>query len=672
MLVELRAENYAVIDHAIASFGPGLNLLTGETGAGKSILVDALALLLGGKGSGELVRHGAEKAALSCVFESTPGAESILEANGIDAEGTEIILRREILSTGKGRVFVNNQPATVQVLKQLAPELALVHAQTESLSSFDQAQQRLLLDRFAGISLDAVSEAHAHWHAAAGKLNDLLHGEQDRLRMVDLWSYQSKEIESAHLVPGEDEALETEKRVLANAEKLYSAALAGFDQLYEGGSSAEAALRDAIRNVEELARYDARFAESAQQLASARATISDIASGLRDYAEGINASPERLAEIEDRLALIDRLKRKYGKTVAEIIAFGEDVARKLSEVEDRDETLKTLRADLEKAAAEYQKAASALTSDRKTAAAKLAKLAEAQINALAMKVKFEVAVTSGGEVSAEGGQGFSPDNRAGKSTRPLGPEKAAPTEHEVSGQDFSRANAATLGEKSKSEALKGHDFSRANKGTRIDGALAPEGTGAKGTGFSPYADPAKSKGALAPEGSECENSHWTSAGWDEVEYRISTNPGEPLKPLVEIASGGELSRVLLALKVAVEEGSHSKSDSSKTKKKTTPRTLVFDEIDIGIGGRAAEAVGQKLKALARAQQVLCVTHLPQIAAFADQHLAVEKREKDGRTQTRIRVLDDRSRTHEVARMLSGAKVTDTSLQHAAQMIAGSR
>ena len=565
MLVELRAENYAVIDHAIASFGPGLNLLTGETGAGKSILVDALALLLGGKGSGELVRHGAEKAALSCVFESTPGAEAILEANGIDAEGAEIILRREILSTCKGRVFVNNQPATVQVLKQLAPELALVHAQTESLSSFDQAQQRLLLDRFAGISLDAGAEAHAQWHAAAGKLNDLLHGEQDRLRMVDLWTYQSKEIEQAHLAPGEDEALETEKRVLANAEKLYAAAMSAFDQLYEGSSSAEAALRDAVRNVDELARYDGRFAEPTQQLASARATISDIAASLRDYAESINASPERLAEIEDRLALIDRLKRKYGKTVAEVIAFGEDVATKLSEVEDRDEILKTLRAELEKAAAAYRKAAAALTAERRTAAAKLAKLAEAQINSLAMKVKFEVAVTSSDQESA-----------------------------------------------------------------------------------------------------------WSSAGWDSVEYRIATNPGEPLKPLVEIASGGELSRVLLALKVAVEEGSHSKSDSPKSKKKTTPRTLVFDEIDIGIGGRAAEAVGQKLKALGRAQQVLCVTHLPQIAAFADQHLAVEKREKDGRTQTRIRVLDDRARTHEVARMLSGAKVTDTSLQHAAQMIAGSR
>ena len=559
MLVELRAENYAVIDHAIASFGPGLNLLTGETGAGKSILVDALALLMGGKSSADVVRHGADKAVVSCVFESTPGAEAILEANGIDAEATDIILRREILSTGKGRVFVNNQPATVQVLKQLAPELALVHAQNETLSSFDPTQQRILLDRFAGISLDAAAETYAGWRAALDKLNDLLQGEQDRLRMVDLWTYQRNEIEQARPQAGEDEALETEKRVLANAEKLYAAALSAFDQLYEGSASAEAALQGAMRNVEELARYDARWAEPAQQLASARATLSDVAASLRDYAEGINASPERLAEIEDRLALLDRLKRKYGKSVTEVIAFGEDVARKLSEVEDRDEILKALRAALEQASAEYQKAASALSAEREAAATKLAKLTEGHINSLAMKSRFSVSVTA------------------------------------------SHAESA-----------------------------------------------------------------WTPSGWDEVAYLIAPNPGEPLKPLIEIASGGELSRVLLALKVAVEES------SSKTKKKTAPRTLVFDEIDIGIGGRAAEAVGHKLKTLGRAQQVLCVTHLPQIAAFADQHLAVEKREQDGRTTTRIRVLDDRARTHEVARMLSGAKVTDTSLQHAAQMIAGSR
>ena len=192
MLVELRAENYAVIDHAIAVFGPGLNLLTGETGAGKSILVDALALLMGGKASPEVVRHGADRAVVACVFESTPAADAILEENGIDSEGAEIILRREILSTGKGRVFVNNQPGTVAVLRLLAPELALVHAQTETLSSFDQAQQRVLLDRFGSISTDGVAEAHARWRAAHVKLEDLLQGEQDRLRMVDLWSYQLK------------------------------------------------------------------------------------------------------------------------------------------------------------------------------------------------------------------------------------------------------------------------------------------------------------------------------------------------------------------------------------------------------------------------------------------------------------------------------------------------
>jgi len=560
MLVELRAENYAVIDHAIAVFGPGLNLLTGETGAGKSILVDALALLMGGKSSAEIVRHGAEKAVVACVFEATPAAEAILEENGIDSEGNEIILRREILASGKGRVFVNNQQATVAVLRQLAPELALVHAQSETLASFDQMQQRILLDRFGAISTEEVAAAHEIWRTAQAKLDDLLTNEQERLRMVDLWSFQAKEISGANLTAAEDEKLETEKRVLANAEKLYAAAMGAFDQLYEGGASAEAALRAAGKNLDELARYDEKFNEAAQQISSARAIVGDVSSTLRDYAERIDASPERLAEIEDRLALLDRLKRKYGKTIDEVIVLGDEVQRRLAEVEDRDETLKTLRAALAKAASSYKQAAASVSTQRKAAAAKLAKLAEVQINSLAMKVRFEISVAS----------------------------------------------------------------------------------------------------------SEQEHA-WTVDGWDAVEYRIATNAGEPLKPLHEIASGGEMSRVMLALKVAVEEA------SAKTRKKLpTPRTLVFDEIDIGIGGRAADAVGQKLKALGRAQQVLCVTHLPQIAAFADQHFVVEKKEDHGRTKMNIRLLDDRARTHEVARMLSGAKVTDTSLQHAAQMIATSR
>jgi DNA repair protein RecN (Recombination protein N) len=561
MLLELRAENYAVIDHAIAVFGPGLNLLTGETGAGKSILVDALALLMGGKASSDVVRHGAEKAVVACVFESTPGAEATLETNGIDFEGHEIILRREIYSNGKGRVFINNQPATVTVLRQLAPELALVHEQSETLGAFDQAQQRGLLDRFGAVSTENVAILHEKWREIQQKLADLERDEQDRLRMVDLWSFQHREIGEIKPVEGEDEALETERRVLSNAEKLYTAAMSAHELLYEGAASAETALRAALKQLEELARYDPQFQDVIQQLTSARATVQDVSATVRDYAEGIQASPERLAEIEDRLAVLDRLKRKYGSTLAEVIAYGEEVAAKLNEIENRDEIIQSLRADLKSAEDEYRKAAQSLTSLRAEAAKKLEKLAEVQINDLAMKARFAVIVT-------------------------------------------------------------------------------------------PSEDPA----------------HWAAHGWDTVEYRIATNAGEPLKPLDEIASGGEMSRVLLALKVSVEEG----ANKAQKKKTQVPRTLVFDEIDIGIGGRAAEAVGQKLKALSRAQQVLCVTHLPQIAAFADQHFLIEKKEHSGRTKTSVRLLEDSERVEEVARMLSGAKLTDTSLRHAEQMVKASR
>ena len=560
MLLELRAENYAVIDHAIASFGPGLNLLTGETGAGKSILVDALALLMGSKASSDVVRHGADKAVVSCVFESTAGAEATLDANGIDAEGNEIILRREILENGKARVYVNNQPATVAVLRQLAPELALVHAQSETMGAFDQVQQRQLLDRFANLSTDAVAASYTKWREIQTRLEDLERDEQDRLRMVDLWSFQSREINDSKPEPSEDDALETERRVLANAEKLYTAAMSAYDLLYDGSSSAEATLRAALKQIEELARYDAKFSEAQQQLSSTLAIVEDVGATTRDYAEGIQASPERLAEIEDRLAALGRLKRKYGATLADVIAYGEVVAQKLSEIENRDEIIKTLRADLARAAQTYRESAQALHNERSVAAKKLERLAEAQINDLAMKVRFEITVAA-----------------------------------------------------------------------------------------------------------EEDAAHWSAHGWDSIECRIATNAGEPLKPLDEIASGGEMSRVLLALKVSVEEG------ASKGKKKTqAPRTLVFDEIDIGIGGRAAEAVGQKLKALSRAQQVLCVTHLPQIAAFADQHFLIEKQEKQGRTRTSVRLLTEAERTEEIARMLSGAKLTDTSIKHAEQMLKASR
>ncbi len=564
MLLELRAENYAVIDHAIAVFGPGLNLLTGETGAGKSILVDALALLMGDKASSDVVRHGADRAVVACVFESTLGAENTLEANGIDAEGAEIILRREIQAGGKGRVYVNNQPATVNVLRQLAPELALVHAQSETMGSFDQAQQRQLLDRSAGINTERVAAAFHEWSETCARLERLEGDEQARLREADLWRFQKNEIESAAIREKEDEELEIERRVLANAEKLLAAAMSAHELLYESDRSAEAALRAALKNLEELERYDPQFAEGVQQLKSARALVDDVSATVRDYASRVQASPDRLAELEDRLEALNRLKRKYGSTLAQVLAHGQDVAAKLAEVENRDQLLLELRAARTKAAGAYRLAAAEITAERAAAARKLEKLAEAHINDLAMKARFAVQVTA----------------------------------------------------------------------------------------------------------QEAEQ-HWGRQGWDLVDCRIATNAGEPLKPLEQIASGGELSRVMLALKVSVEEGA-SRGQGSARRKTPVPRTLVFDEIDIGIGGRAAEAVGQKLKELSRAQQVLCVTHLPQIAAFADQHFLVEKQERQGKTKTSVRLLENQERTEEVARMLSGAKLTDTSLRHAEQLLKTSR
>ncbi|HEY2040639.1 MAG TPA: DNA repair protein RecN [Edaphobacter sp.] len=563
MLLELRAENYAVIDRTVASFGPGLNLMTGETGAGKSILIDALQMLLGGKASSDVVRHGEEKAVLACVFERTSGAEAVLEANGIDLEGDEILLRREIGASGKGRVFVNNQPATVAVLRQLAPELALVHSQGETMGAFDQTQQRTLLDRFGEIATDAVAETYAVWRETKAKLAELEADEQDRLRMADLWRFQAKEIEQAGLgAEDEDVQLESEKRVLANSERVYTAAMSAHELLYESENSAETTLGAALKHVEDLARFDTRFTTAAQQLAAAKATVEDVDAEVREFAEGVNASPGRLEEIEDRLAALDRLKRKYGQTLAEVIAFGSESARKLAEVENRDALLEELKAKREKDAKAYRDAAGKVTAARRDAAKRLEKLAVGQINDLAMSTRFEVKVI---------------------------PEEA--------------------------------------------------------------------------------ESGWTAHGWDQVQYRIATNAGEPLKPLDEIASGGEMSRVMLALKVTVEEGSQG---GGKKKKTPLPRTLVFDEIDIGIGGRAAEAVGRKLKMLSRGQQVLCITHLPQIAAFADQHFLIEKTEKRGRTQTEIRRMDDAERAREIARMLSGEKLTETSLRHAEHLLEASR
>src|SRR5208282_4798945 len=410
VLVELRLENYAVIDNAAIEFASGLNLLTGETGAGKSILIDALALLLGEKASSEVIRSGAERALVTAVFEVEGGAEKavaqILEANGLDAENESLILRREIAAGGKGRVFVNNQPATVAVLRQLAPHLATIHAQNESLVSFDASARLKLLDAYAVVQTEASSEAYSRWKGIAARIEELEHGEQDRLRLLDLWTFQKREIEAARVQPGEDERLETEKRVLANAEKIYSAAMNAFDLLYEGSASTASSLRTAQKHIEELSRYEPKFQEALAAIETARISIEDVGASLRDYAGGIQASPEHLAEVEDRLAVLDRLKRKYGPLLEDVIRQGEEVTRKLAEMENKDEVLAQLKRELGQAAEEYLRAARATSKVRYDAARKLEKLVEAEINDLAMKARFQVEVTGSDEERNWSASGF--------------------------------------------------------------------------------------------------------------------------------------------------------------------------------------------------------------------------------------------------------------------------
>jgi len=562
VLRELRLENYAVIDNVVVEFAPGLNLLTGETGAGKSILIDALALLLGEKASSDVIRADAGRAVVAAVFEAEGKAgkalNQILEANGLDEGEGELILRREIAAAGKGRVFINNQPATVAVLRQLAPHLAAIHAQSEALVSFDAAARRELLDGFAGAPLEPAEAAFHKWKSIRQRIAELERDEQDRLRLLDLWSFQQKEIETARPQPGEDERLESEKRVLANAEKIYAAAVGAYDVLYESNASASSALRAAQRQIEELARFEPRFKELVAALDSARITVEDAGATLRDYAGGVQASPERLAEVEDRLATLDRLKRKYGPTLGDVIAFAGELARKLAEMQNKDEVLAELRKELAAAGQQYLAAARALSRKRQEAARKLEKLVEHEANELAMKARFRIQVAGSGEETS-----------------------------------------------------------------------------------------------------------WTAAGFDEVAYLIATNPGEPEKPLEEIASGGELSRVMLALKACVEAGQGPPKHRNGV---AGQRTLVFDEIDTGIGGRAAEAVGRKLKQLAGSSQVLCVTHLPQIACFADHHYLIQKSIAGGRTRTTVRRIQGSERTDEVARMLSGARLTEASRRNAEQML----
>jgi DNA repair protein RecN (Recombination protein N) len=564
MLREIHIKNYAVIDSLTLELHPQLNLLSGETGSGKSILVDALALALGGRASPDIIRTGQDHASITAVFRSEDAAPWArwLDDYGLAGEdGSELILRREIQAGGRSRLLVNDQPVTVAAVKALAPSLVEIHGQNEQVSLLARDAQLDLLDQFAAAEdlLEKVAKLFARRRELEHEKEDLSQNEQDRLRTVDLLSFQVQELERAHLDPGEDARLEEEKRLLANLERIRSSAVDAYSQLYEDQGAVCSRLAAVARAIDELERYVSVVQPYREPLASAQAALEDLAFFLRGYLDKLEANPHRLEEVEDRLALIDRLKRKYGRTIEEITACLERIRSQLAGLGRADARRAEVQQELERVEADYLEKAHALSAERRGAAQKLDKLVRQELAQLGMdKARFQIYFDTAAQ-------------RAG------GPK-----------------------------------------------------------------------------------------GLDEIEFRISPNPGEELRPLEKIASGGELSRLMLALKTVVgRAGAEGRAGAGR---RAIP-TFVFDEVDAGIGGRVAESVGQRLKRLARDTQVLCVTHLAQIACFADHHYYVEKFERGGRTVTAVTYLESgKQRAAELARMLSGSQITDAVLKHAAAML----
>src|ERR1700691_1245420 len=553
MLLELVVENYAVVERVRVRFHAGLNLLTGETGSGKSIVVDALALVLGGRASADMVRSDTERARVAAIFEAPKDAAllGLLDRAGVPVEDGELLIEREVLAEGKSRAFLGNRPVTMALLREIAPFLADIHGQHEQQRLFSGEAQLLSLDGFAGLDpqREEVDGLFRRWKSIEGELEELNRSEQEKLRMADLWSFQLKEIDAAALTPGEDTQLEQERVVQRNVARLQENANAAYAALYEEQESVSTQLRAALKKVEELARIDANMQRVVETLQSAAIGVDDASDSIRDYLDTLEADPKRLDEIESRMALMERLKRKYGPSLHDVLAFLEEVRTKMEAIETAGERKAKLEQDLAQASSAYRERAGALTGARKVAAEKLAKKVETELDSLAL----ESAVF------------------------------------------------------------------------RI----------------------------------EVREANWSGNGADRVEFLISANAGEEPRALDKVASGGELSRIALALKTSLGQAAG---------KAGVVRTLVFDEIDTGIGGGVAEAVGRRLKKLSASSQVLCVTHLAQVAGFADHHYSVEKREVKGRTVAEIEELTGDERTHEIGRMLSGQKVTPEALKHAEQLI----
>ena len=550
MLRWIRVENIAVIERLEVDFEPGLNLLTGETGAGKSILVDALGLVLGNRASTDLVRTGAETAIVEAGFEIDPLPDALrarLDNAGI-APDNEVVIRREITKAGRGKVVVNGTGSSRALLSDIATFLVDIHGQGENLTLLRPDAGLELLDRFGGST--ALREQVRSVFVAIQNIEDerarLERAAEDREAKRELREFELRELENAELESGEDDQLQGERKLLAHAERLKTLSKRAYESLYDEEGSILSRLKSVLSDVEELGSIDDHWKSYVAERAAVTGQLEDLALELRDYTGKLEISPGKLDDVESRLALLERLKKKYGGSLDAVIERREACRHELEDLSSSTEKLEALESKLESCRKKFEALAAELSKMRTNAAERLERAVMKELPSLALeKARFSIVMETGG---------------------------------------------------------------------------------------------------------------WRDSGTDSVELLFSANPGEDPRPLVRVASGGELSRFMLALKSV-----SAKSDDAKV--------LVFDEVDAGIGGRVADAVGEKLEELAALHQIICVTHLPQIASFAPAHYRIDKIARKGRIETRIERLDDEARVNEIARMLAGAVVTESAREHARQLVA---
>jgi DNA repair protein RecN (Recombination protein N) len=558
MLSLLKIRNIALIEEIEIEFARGLNLLTGETGSGKSIIVDSLSALTGERISSDLIKEGATSAQIEGLFQLNPNAElhQIFYESGIELDDTDeldLIVRRELSASGKNRIFVNNQLVTQAFLRKIGTYLVDIHGQGEQATLFNNLTHLEMLDEFAKSEAlrERVAENYRHWSNTQAELKMLEQNEAEKLQLLDILRFQVDEIAKSSLQRGEDEALEEEKRRLNNVEKLSTLSEESYGLLYENEAAIVTNLERVSRRINELAEYESSFRDYTESLQTAQAVLEDLAFSVRDFRNSLEFSPERLTEIENRLAEISRLKRKYGGSIDSVLQHFADSSERLNNIETAEFREEELRKKLDALREEYLKNARQLHEKRRKAKKDFEKKIEGSLTDVSLeKARFEV---------------------------------------------------------------------------RLDG-------------------------------DENNDRSFSAKGFNTIEFYFSANVGESVKPIAKVASGGELSRLMLVLNTATKI-----SDSAKT--------MVFDEIDTGIGGRVAEAVGLKLKELSKTQQVLCVTHQPQVASLADHHYKVEKATVGNRTKVSVRELADSEQIEEIARMLTGKEITETARQHAREMLA---